>query len=332
LEPTSTVAVIIPTLNRPEYLRQCLQAIAAQTLQPTSILVGIRGDDTSSAAVVEEFSNVLPLRRVETQGVGVIGAMSSCLSQTTEDIVALLDDDAFPRRDWLRRITTAFQEKGGVLGVGGLDVQRNPEQAATKRGELSVGRLAWYGRLGGNHHLGSGSPRFVQVLKGCNCAYRGDFLRKIGFDPHLRGQGAQVGWEIALGLDVARERGLLLYDPAIVVDHMIAPRMDQDTIHRGSYNRDAAFEMAWNFFSIVQRKASGGSRVRMLLWEILVGSVPAPGLLRLADSRIGTLGERCRRIATTLRAFREATQHAARVSRRKRCPSSLVQTVAILSL
>jgi hypothetical protein len=43
----------------------------------------------------------------------------------------------------------------------------------------------------GNHHLGVGEPREVDVLKGVNMSYRRTAIADIHFDERMRGTGAQ---------------------------------------------------------------------------------------------------------------------------------------------
>ena len=300
-----TVSLLIPSFGRPDMLYQCLSHIVAQVRLPDEIIVCVRDEDLETRQIVQQFEG-LALRIAVTNQTGVVAAMNTGLTLTSGDIVALLDDDALPRRDWLNRIVSTFAKSDSIAGVGGLDVQENPDQKNTGAGDLPVGTFTSYGRLHGNHHLGSGPARRVHVLKGCNCAYRGDFLRRVRFDTQLRGAGAQVGWEISLGLEIIKAGGALIYDPLIVVDHKIAPRLDDDGIHRGTYGSDAAFNVAWNHFSIIRRKAPHGLRMRVFFWELLVGSPAAPGVLRIADRRIGSFGERLRRIGVTIRAFSAA--------------------------
>ncbi len=309
-----TVTVVIPSYRRPQMLSRCLQHVFAQRRQPEEIIVCIRDDDDETKREIASHpSNLLTV--AHTSEPGVIAAMNAGIAASSGDIVALLDDDAFPRQDWLERIVAAFERNTSLLGVGGIDLQQNPDHKNPRNRFLPVGTISWYGRLHGSHHLGTGPARRVNVLKGCNCAYRGEFLRRVGIDPFLRGAGAQVGWEIALGFDAMREGGVLLYDPAIVVDHLIAPRLDGDSIHRGRYNANAAYDIAWNFYSILRRKAPPGLRIRLVIWEFAVGSLANPGILRVADRRTGALRERLRRILGNFRAFRDSrstgTAHAA---------------------
>jgi cellulose synthase/poly-beta-1,6-N-acetylglucosamine synthase-like glycosyltransferase len=246
------------------------------------------------------------IKVAHTSEEGVVAAMNVGIAASKGDIVAILDDDAYPRQDWLKRIEAAFSNERSIVGVGGIDLQKKPGQMIPKNKRMQVGIISWLGRLHGNHHLGKGHARPVHVLKGCNCAYKGEFLRRVKIDTCLRGVGAQVGWEIALGFDAMKEGGVLIYDPEIVVDHLVAPRIEGDNIHRGEYNSDAAYDIAWNQFSILKRKAPAGLRLRILFWDLTVGSTTNPGVLRLFDWRIGNLAERIRRIGLTFSALQNA--------------------------
>jgi hypothetical protein len=81
--------------------------------------------------------------------------------------------------------------------------------------------------------------------------------------------------------------------------------MDENKVPRGSYNADAAYDMVWNFFSIVRRKAPRGLGIRITLWEFAVGSKPNPGVFRIVDRRIGGFRERLRRIKRNFKIFRD---------------------------
>ncbi len=120
--------------------------------------------------------------------------MSAGLEVARGDIVAITDDDAAPHPDWLARIEAYFSTHQGLAGVGGRDVVCHGEHPEGGAREV-VGKVQWFGRVIGNHHLGIGRAREVDELKGVNCAYRHAALRRVGFDERLRGTGAQVHWE-----------------------------------------------------------------------------------------------------------------------------------------
>jgi len=141
----------------------------------------------------------------------------------------------------------------------------------------------------------------VDLLRGSNCLYRGDFLRNVGFDEGLRGQGAQVHWELTLALQ-ARQRGKrLFYDPQIEVVHHVAPRMDADQIHRGRFSYDATVDLAFNETFVILKHGSGVFRWTGLLWQLLVGSPACPGVAILVRSAFNSKPEGSLKIRATLK-------------------------------
>ena len=282
MEKATPVSFIVPTLRRPNFLRRCLGSIASQTSPPTEVLVGIRADDELSRPVVEEFSAKLAVKAIEAKGVGVVGSMNSCLTEAVGEFVGFADDDVELPPHWFEWMVHHLLVNPKVLGTGGRDLlQDHPEMRRTEALKSDVGRLYWFGRATGNHHRGGGKPREVDLLRGSNCLYRGNFLRSVGFDPDLRGQGAQVHWELALALE-ARKRGKrLFYDPNVEVIHHVAPRLDSDQIHRGRFSYDATVDLAFNETFMILKHGSGLFRITGPIWQLLVGSPSCPGVANL---------------------------------------------------
>src|SRR3954451_12801389 len=89
----SLVTVVIPSYNRPEFLRAALQTVLAQEFQDFSVLVA---DDASSfdvAALVQTFGDPrLQLKR-QPSNVGLLQNWRAALCTPTTRYVACLDDD-----------------------------------------------------------------------------------------------------------------------------------------------------------------------------------------------------------------------------------------------
>jgi cellulose synthase/poly-beta-1,6-N-acetylglucosamine synthase-like glycosyltransferase len=208
---------------------------------------------------------------------GVVTALNAGLAELKCDIVAITDDDAAPRPEWLARIETHFMQNADVGGVGGRDWVVGEQQAPER---TLVGRVQWFGRVVGNHHLGVGGVRDVDILKGVNMSFRTEALAGILFDVNLRGQGAQVWNEMALSFEVKRKGYRLIYDPAIAVDHFPSRRHDYD--QRTRFDRLASIDRAFNKFWVFLRcMPRGPRRISALSWELIVGTRDEPGLVHL---------------------------------------------------
>jgi len=207
--------------------------------------------------------------------------MNTCLDHTCGDGILLLDDDVELPPNWISKMLGLLNSNSQIAGAGGRDLLLDhPELRATERLVEPVGIVEPWGRIVGNHDRGAPPTRKVRFLRGSNCLYRTDFLRKTRFDDQLLGDGAQVNWELSLGF-AAWNAGLeLLYVPDLKVTHHVAPRHDGDGNHRGVFDAKGVHDMIYNEVSILLRHAKGSVRLRCLLWNFLVGSMTCPGLLQ----------------------------------------------------
>jgi GT2 family glycosyltransferase len=263
--------VVVPSYRRPHLLERCLDALAGQTLAPGRIVLVLRADDAGGRAVASAHPVGAVVVTVDRPG--VIAAMAAGIGRTTASWVAFTDDDAAPRRSWLEGLAR-LSCSADVGAVGGRDVIPGQE---TPRREL-VGRIDRLGRVVGNHHLGIGPPRDVDVLKGVSLAVRADVLA-LPRPGLLRGQGAEVHFEL-LTCGWVRRAGLrLVYDPTVEVDHDVGVRHDRDA--RGRRSWAATFDEAHNFVvasAALRRRLA----VRRLLYSVAVGGSGTPGVARIA--------------------------------------------------
>jgi GT2 family glycosyltransferase len=142
---------------------------------------------------------------------------------------------------------------------------------------LSVGKIRWYGRVIGNHHLGVGEARPVDLLKGANMAFRHEALKGVSLAEGLRGGGAQVHFEMDLSLAIKRAGWRLLYDPAIAVDHYPARRFDED--QREGRSRVALQNEIYNSTYVLASRLPLRRAALPLVYALLVGTRQAPGPL-----------------------------------------------------
>lgn len=282
------MSVLVPTYRRPDDLRRCLQALQRLERAPDEVIVTVRDTDEETREFLASFPlGDLSLRVVAVTAQGVIAAMNAGVAAASGDIIALTDDDAAPWPDWLTRIDSYFRSDPTIAGVGGRDWVYHGE-TLEDGAESAVGIVQWHGRVIGNHHIGVGPARYVDLLKGVNCAYRAEPLRAIGFDSRLWGSGAQVHWELALGQALTRAGWRLLFDPAIGVDHGRGQRFDED--QRDTFNPEAQTNAVHNETLLLLEGLSGVRRICFGVWGWLIGTRVSPGLAQLA--RCAARGDR----------------------------------------
>jgi glycosyltransferase involved in cell wall biosynthesis len=270
--------VLIPTYRRPQDLSRCLLALQAQTKPVDQLIIVVRDTDAETWQFLGQFyPHKLPLHIVIVTQPGVVAALNTGLELVKGDIVSITDDDAAPRPDWLAKINAHFQADKAIAAVGGRDwIYQN--QRLEDGSRKVVGKLQWFGRVIGNHHLGIGEPREVDVLKGVNMSFRHSAIQQLRFDERMQGTGAQVHFEMAFTLAIKRAGGKIIYDPNVAVDHYPAPRFDED--QRQQFNATALTNLVHNETLVLLDHLPPVRRTIFLLWALIIGSRDSFGLLQ----------------------------------------------------
>jgi glycosyltransferase involved in cell wall biosynthesis len=111
----STISVVIPALNDASFLRICLTALAGQSRLADEIIVVDNGstDDTAAVAVAAG------VRLLHESQPGIFPATATGFDAATGDIIARLDTDTVPSRDWLERLESALEPMLAPAAVTG---------------------------------------------------------------------------------------------------------------------------------------------------------------------------------------------------------------------
>jgi GT2 family glycosyltransferase len=269
------LTVVIPSYKRPRELANCLAGIDAQERRPDEVIVVCREEDAGTLEFVEQWE-AAPAgyikRHVQVSKPGVIHAMQTGVEHASGDIVAFIDDDAVPWKDWAGRLLDYYRDPQ-VGGVGGRDMIAGQDQTIQKP---VVGRVTWYGKLIGNHDQGYGGPREVDVLKGVNMSFRTPLVK---FPAFMKGKGAQVHFEVFLCLRIRRLGYKLIYDPQLRVDHYPATRHDID--QRNAIVRDAVANASFNLSVALLHGLPAYRRPARIAYGVLVGDRRMPGVARM---------------------------------------------------
>ena len=274
------ISVVIPTYRRPKDLARCLEALEKQKRPADQVLVTVRDTDTETSTFLESFNpQLLPLRitKVSVSVPGVVAAMNMGMDAACGDIIAFTDDDATPHIDWLERIEAHFLSDSNIGGVGGRDWVYHGTELEEGEREV-VGQVQWFGRVIGEHHLGAGEAREVDVLKGVNMSFRRSAIAQMHFDPRMQGTGAQVHFELAFSLALKRAGWKLIYDPKVAVNHYPAQRFDED--QRNVFNDIALLNAIHNETLVLLEHLPPTRRAVFLLWAVLVGTRESLGLVQ----------------------------------------------------
>jgi glycosyltransferase involved in cell wall biosynthesis len=127
-------SVIVPTHDRPEQLRLCLEGLS-ELDYPKDRLQVIVVDDGGGEAVVEPISQAFEL--VTTNRVGPAAARNAGVEHATGELLAFIDDDCRPHHDWLGRLAARYREAPDEA-VGGRTVNALRESLCSEAAQLVI--------------------------------------------------------------------------------------------------------------------------------------------------------------------------------------------------
>ncbi len=224
------VSIIIPVRVINNYIREHVPRILELDYPDFEVL--ILPNEKSGEAFGEQVK-VIP-----TGNVGPAEKRDLGVEHASGEILAFIDDDAYPRKDWLKNAVLYFKDNeiAGVCGPGVTPPENSVLQKAG--GWVSAALLG-----GGNvtHRFIPQEKREVDDYPSMNLIIRrSDYEAVGGYDSHF-----WPGEDTKLCLDLVHNLGKkIIYDPDVVVYHhrrpLFIPHLKQNGrygLHRGHFAR-----------------------------------------------------------------------------------------------
>jgi GT2 family glycosyltransferase len=222
------ISVVVCSYNGSRTIRECCEGLKQLQYPNYEVIVVNDGSTDSTAKVVGEFD----YRLISTENMGLSHARNLGLKAATGEIVAYLDDDAFPDPHWLTYLAAAFMRSQHV-GIGGPNI--------------TIKEDGWLAECVGNS---PGNPTHILLtdleaehIPGCNMAFRKEALEAIGgFDPQFRiaGDDVDVCWRLQ------QAGGALGFSPAAMVWHHRRNSVQAYWKQQINYGKaEALLEMKW---------------------------------------------------------------------------------------
>lgn len=195
------ISVIVCTYNGSKTIRDCMEGLSCLDYPAYEVIVVDDGSTDESAAIAREYG----FRVISTKNCGLSSARNTGMKAATGEIIAYLDDDAYPDPDWLAYLAAGFMNSRHAA-LGGPNIP--------PKGDGWIAECVANAPGGPVHVLVSDQE--AEHIPGCNMAFRKAALQEIrGFDPSFRtaGDDVDVCWRL-------QEKGFTLgFSPAAVVWH-----------------------------------------------------------------------------------------------------------------
>ncbi|HKG03035.1 MAG TPA: glycosyltransferase, partial [Conexibacter sp.] len=223
------ISVVVCSYNGAAMLGETLDGLAGLDYPDYEVVVV---DDGSTDATAEIAAARPRVRLISTENRGLSAARNTGLQAATGELVAYIDDDAYPDPQWLDYVALALRD-GTHAGVGGPNLPVPSDGLVAE----SVANAP-----GGPVHVLL-SDTVAEHIPGCNMAFRRDRLEAIGgFGEQFRvaGDDVDVCWRL-------QARGWTLgFHPAAVVWHHRRGSVRRFWRQQRGYGRaEALLERAW---------------------------------------------------------------------------------------
>lgn len=222
------VSVVIATLERPDALARCLDALFAGNAVPAEVVVVDQSRDERTRQLIEGSSRwaVEYLRQARR---GLSASRNAGVARTTRETVAVTDDDCIPDGGWVAALARAFESPGRPGAVTGRVLPHGPDvpglYAVSSRG--STVRADYHGDV---------APWLVGT--GANVAMRRDWIHRVGdYDERLgAGSPGGAGEDLDMLHRLLRAGAIIRYEPDAVIYHERQTRARRIAT-RSSYGR-----------------------------------------------------------------------------------------------
>lgn len=197
------ISIIIPVKEINDYIRESMPKILAMDYPDFEVLIF---PDIESVEVFPK-TKIIP-----TGKVGPSQKRNLAMQYASGEILAFLDDDAYPNKSWLARAVLHF-ENSGVAAVGGPAITPESDSfwqkvsGAVFLSKISGGNPARYWPMGGVEEVDDWPSVNLLVRKT-------DFVAVNGFDGAF-----WPGEDTKLCLDLIKANKKIIYDSSVLVYH-----------------------------------------------------------------------------------------------------------------
>jgi glycosyltransferase involved in cell wall biosynthesis len=283
------LSAIVPTHNRPEALRACLESLQRQDADPDAfeVVVVDDGSEQDMAPVVSDVTAAgsIPMRCERQRTTGLNGARNRGAEVASGELLGFLDDDTLVSPGWASALIAAFETQS-CAGVGGrVELKLAGPEPGWMRSRRNF--LAEYD-LGPEPIWLDSQP----VPVGANCAVRRtEFERVGGFRVGLDriGRSLVSNGDTEFFLRMRSSGGRLRYEPCAHVFHCVPPsrltlRYFTERYHAQGVSdellfADRAQAISWRGRLGRARFAAAGAT--WLLGDALRGRSPVDGWLNM---------------------------------------------------
>lgn len=270
----TSIAIIVPSYERPAQLRRCLTALSQLEGGPWPVIVVDDGGNVPAAPVCAEFGDWVRCIRQANAGPGA-ARNTGAEAATEAELLCFTDDDCVPRPDWVHRLAAAQGGRSGLLVGGRIDNLLHDNVYSSASQALSSYLYEYYQRTGS-------AMEFFTTNN--MCCRRVDFLAAGGFDATL----ATASEDRDFSLRWKDRVGTLTYARDAVVGHAHDLTLGRFWKQHANYGRGAR-----HLHLSMDRRGDSRPKLEAVGFYLGMLAYPLhrPGRLRLVQSMLVGLSQ-----------------------------------------
>ena len=261
-EGAMSVSIIIPSFNRPDRLRACLEAIARLDGGPYETIVVDDGSPEPLAPICAAFGE--SVRCIRQDNAGPAKARNAGAEAATGDFLVFTDDDCRPEPGWVMALLAAQAGQDDAL-VGGHVVNLLEDNVYAAASQTLCDFLYDYFEASKGN-----SPFFTSNNIGCS---RAGFLRLGGFDESFPLAAAE---DRDFGMRWREQGGRLVYAPEAIVGHAHHLTFLRFMRQHSNYGRGAR-----HLHKVLDARAYESAKVEALGFYLRLLTYPLSGARRM---------------------------------------------------
>jgi len=231
------VSAIVPSRNRPEMLKRCLDSIVGSHCNHAyhELMVVDNSDDEAKIRLNRQIAEEMGVLYCHEARAGLSFARNTGIKEASGDIVVFADDDFVVEKDWIYNLVPNYADSGVMCCTGRMLPYRQDEASRAfnramgyDRGDrrriftaddISLRKLLETVSLVGRLRLGDKTPVPWAIGAGF-CSFRKCIFEEVGyFDENLRVGRVSAGEDMDMFYRILRSGYKIVYEPTAVVNH-----------------------------------------------------------------------------------------------------------------
>lgn len=232
-----TISIIIAVKTWQGRLEECVNRCLGLDYPDFELIILPDSEGTvPDTALTSNTKGTVPIKIIPTGPVSPANKRDIALRHAQGEILAFIDDDACPAKDWLKNATKNFIDPE-VAGVGGPAITPKEDNLLQRAGGEVYASFLVSGKY--VYRYVPWGRREVDDYPSCNFLMRKSIMQELGgFDTNF-----WPGEDTKLCLDITKRLGKkIIYDPEVIVYHhrrpLFKPHLSQISsyaLHRGYF-------------------------------------------------------------------------------------------------